>query len=663
MELTNFGGSHFDGTVSYLDSQAVDVTEENYSTIEIRFGQGDQNAHRFTVAANSGTHGNGGEGVPFSEYKYEDYTKVPLQVWDTDNNRQLMFSYRDQADNGEFDLIPYSTSTAPNTRDQQSFEHIFIHHYDYDDSNPITNIAQDGGMVNGMLYYMWPTLNPAAKWDPSKLTAQALEIVYTAERAPERFVDTGISNTPHVDHHTILPLPVSGSESDFWILNANDGGVALSTDGGISFTEKDQAQAGYNTSQFYGAAKKPGQAIYVGGTQDNGTWRSYSNPNNRGAWVEDLGGDGFEAVWHATNSNKLMGTQQFTAVYRSLNGGISYNGALDRSNNDGIFLTPLASSDAAPDEVYTVSATGVWRTTDFGDNWNQTHLLANWDSWDGCTVRVSKANSNIVWAGCGLESSASGNRILRSTNKGETFSSTSSANVTRPPEGRLSGLATHPTESGTAYALFSVYGKAKVLKTSDNGSTWSDLSSFNSSGNSTNGFPDVAVYDLLVMDHAPTVFWVGTDIGLFESKDSGANWSYADNGLMAVPVWRIKYRDNEVIVATHGRGIWTVPAGDITTATTGEVSTLPFEFNLSQNYPNPFNASTNIQFAVPTEAHVRLAVYDALGRRVSMLTDRIYAPGTYDLTWDAGAHASGIYFYRMESEGRLVGMQKMTLLK
>jgi len=132
---------------------------------------------------------------------------------------------------------------------------------------------------------------------------------------------------------------------------------------------------------------------------------------------------------------------------------------------------------------------------------------------------------------------------------------------------------------------------------------------------------------------------------------------------MAVPVWRIKYRDNEVIVATHGRGIWTVPAGDITTATTGEVSTLPFEFNLSQNYPNPFNASTNIQFAVPTEAHVRLAVYDALGRRVSMLTDRIYAPGTYDLTWDAGAHASGIYFYRMESEGRPVGMQKMTLLK
>jgi len=664
MKLTNFAGSHFDGTLDYLDSDAKDVTEADYSTIEIRFGQGSQKAHRFTVAEDAGSHGNGGSGVPLNEYQYEDYVTVPLQVWDTDNNRQLMFSFRDQADDDVFNLIPFFTSTAPGTRNQQSREYMYIHRYDYDDTDPETDIAEDGGMMNGMLYFIWPTLQPSATWDPPNLASQTMEIEFTAMTALERIVDSGISNTPHVDHHGILPIPVDNSNDKFWILNTNDGGVALSTDGGATFTEKDQARAGYNTAQFYGVAKKPGQAAYVGGTQDNGTWRSYTNPDNQDAWHFAAGGDGFEAVWHASKSNRLMGSKQFSQVLRSLNGGSSFGNSLTLSRSDGVFLTPLASSDDAPDAVYTVGARGVWRTTNFGESWSLTGISSNWNKWDGCTVRVSKADSDVVWAGCGLRSSASDRRLHVSMDKGKTFSITTEApNVTRPPNSVVSGLATHPTSSVTAYALFSVYGKAKVLETEDTGKTWVDLSSFNSSGNSTNGFPDVAVYDLLVMDHAPTVFWVGTDIGLFESKDSGANWSYANNGLMAVPIWRMKFRDNEVIVATHGRGVWTVPSGEIKTSIAEESGTLPSEFILSQNYPNPFNVSTNIQFAVPTEGHVRLTVYDVLGRRVSVLASRVYAPGTYDLTWDADAHASGTYFYRMESDGQLVGTQKMTLLK
>jgi len=663
MELTDFGGSHFNGTVDYLDSDAVDVTEANYSTIEIRFGQGNQKAHRFTVAKDAGTHNNGGAGVRLSDYEYEDYVDVPLQVWDTDNDRQLMFSFRDQADDDAFNLIHFFTSTDPDTRDQQSREYMFIHHYDYDDTDPWTSIAKDGGVVNGWLYFIWPTLHSSATWDPPNLTSQTIEIEYATETSRERILDSGISDTPHVDHHGILPLPVDGSDDKFWILNINDGGVALSTDGGTTFTEKDQARAGYNTSQFYGVAKKPGQAVYLGGTQDNGTWHSSSNPDNRDAWYSRIGGDGFEAVWHATDANKVMGTQQFSQVYRSLNGGTSFSISLSVGSSSGLFLTSLASSDAAPNEVYTATDRGVWRTANFGTNWAETRISSNWHSWSGCSVRVSKANASIVWAGCGLESSSSGRRLHVSKDKGKSFDATEAANVTRPPNTVISGLATHPTDTTKAYALFSAYGKAKVLETSDTGNTWVDLSRFNSSGKSTNGFPDVAVYDLLVMDHAPTVIWAGTDIGLFESKDSGANWSYANNGLMAVPVWRMKFRDNEVIVATHGRGVWTVPAGDISAAITEDSGTLPSDFVLLPNYPNPFNASTNIQFAVPVEVHIRLAVYDVLGRRMSVLADQVYAPGMYDLTWDASGYASGIYFYRMESEGRLIGTQKMTLLK
>jgi len=664
MDLTAFFASHFAGTVDYLVSEddAVDVADSNYSTIEIRFGQGSQKAHRFTVAEDAGTQNNGGAGVLRSEYQYEDYVDVPLQVWDTDNNRQLMFSFRDQADDTTFNLIHYFVSSESGTRDQQSREYIYIHHYDYDTDNPKTEIAQDGGVVNGMLYLMWPTLNSSATWDPPNLTTQTMEIRYVAETASERIVESdGISNTPHVDHHSILPLPVNDT---FWVLNTNDGGVALSTNGGISFSEKDLAGAGYNTSQFYGVAKKPGQAIYLGGTQDNGSWRSSNNPDKQDAWNAVLDSDGFEAVWHATDPNKAMATKQLSTVYRTLDGGTSFALSLTKDNAlDGVFLSPLASSDEAPNEVYTVGRKGVYRTLDFGDNWSHTQISSNWRAWSGCSVRVSKANANFVWAGCGLESSTSGRKLHISRDKGKTFSTTENPNVTRPPNTLMSGLATHPTESATAYALFSAHGYAKVLETTDTGNTWVDLSSFNSSGNSTNGFPNVAVYDLLVMDHAPTVFWVGTDIGLFESRDSGANWSYTNNGLMAIPVWRMKFRDSEVIVATHGRGIWTVPAGDISSAIAGVSETLPTEFSLSQNYPNPFNASTNIQFVVPTEIHVRLAVYDVLGRLVSVLADRVYTPGTHNLSWNASAHASGVYFYRMESEGRLIGAKKMILLK
>jgi len=584
---------------------------------------------------------------------------VPLQVWDTEGNRQLMFSFRDQADDTVFNLIHFFTSTEPDTRDQQSREHVYIHHYDYNATSPKTDIAKDGGLVNGMLYFIWPTLHSSATWDPPSLAAQTVKIEHKKATARGRIV-TGLSTTPHVDHHAIVPLPV---DDRLWILNTNDGGVALSTDGGASFSEKDQAHAGYNTSQFYGIAKKPGQTIYVGGTQDNGTWRSPSNPNNVSSWQRKMGADGFEAVWHATDPSKAMATQQFTNVRRSRDGGNYFGRSLSKTQS-GIFLTPLASSDAAPDEVYTVSTSGVWRTTDFGSNWSETKISSNWQPWNGCTVRVSKANANIVWTGCGMESGASGRRLHLSTDKGKTFSATEAANVVRPANTVISGLATHPTKPGTAYALFSAYGYAKVLETSDTGKTWVDLSSFNASGSSTNGFPDVAVYELLVMDHAPTVFWAGTDIGIIETKDSGANWSYAANGLIATSVWRMKIRDDQVLVATHGRGIWTVPTGDITVGVTEEeAGTLPSGLGLLQNYTNPFNTSTNIQFLVAEEAHVRLVVYDALGRRVSVLADRVYAPGTYNLIWDAGTHASGIYFYRLESEGRLLGLQKMTLLK
>ena len=166
------------------------------------------------------------------------------------------------------------------------------------------------------------------------------------------------------------------------------------------------------------------------------------------------------------------------------------------------------------------------------------------------------------------------------------------------------------------------------------------------------------------MPHAPHVLWAATEIGLFKSKSHGNEWNYAHNGLPAVSVWRMKYRDDEIVVATHGRGVWTVPWAEIDISTEdSRPSEVPAEFSLAQNYPNPFNPTTTINFSLPHEASVRLTVFDAIGRRVAVLTDQMYSAGAHELIWDASRHASGIYFYRMEAGGRLIQTQKMTLIK
>jgi hypothetical protein len=88
----------------------------------------------------------------------------------------------------------------------------------------------------------------------------------------------------------------------------------------------------------------------------------------------------------------------------------------------------------------------------------------------------------------------------------------------------------------------------------------------------------------------------------------------------------------------------------------------PSSFTLLGNYPNPFNPSTTIRFAIPESGHVRLAVYDMLGREMKVLVNGTLEAGTHAATFDAGNLVSGIYLYRVAAQGQqLTGT--MTLLK
>jgi hypothetical protein len=96
-------------------------------------------------------------------------------------------------------------------------------------------------------------------------------------------------------------------------------------------------------------------------------------------------------------------------------------------------------------------------------------------------------------------------------------------------------------------------------------------------------------------------------------------------------------------------------------------SELPQQFELSQNFPNPFNPSTSIQYQLPENARVSLAVFDVLGRKVQQLVDGDQTAGYYNLNFDARNLASGVYFYIIRAES-LSGnsfsrTRKMTLIK
>jgi len=91
-------------------------------------------------------------------------------------------------------------------------------------------------------------------------------------------------------------------------------------------------------------------------------------------------------------------------------------------------------------------------------------------------------------------------------------------------------------------------------------------------------------------------------------------------------------------------------------------NTLPDSYVLSQNYPNPFNPSTRIKFSIPEQTNVKLLVYDILGREVTQLVNQVMNAGTYTFNWDAKGNASGIYFYKLQTDN-YVKVNKMILLK
>jgi photosystem II stability/assembly factor-like uncharacterized protein len=570
LTFVNFGGSFLGGGMETGDkNNATNLLNTDWVSVEVRFGPGiTQKAHRFTV-------GGVGGGVPVANYIYRDYVEVPFQIWDTKNNKQLMASFRDQDEDGKFNL--YDRTGLPDTKGR---EYLFVNAVEYSTAAS-ANISVNGGHTYKELYFFWPTLLPEASWDDTNLPVSKISITYgmldlvkgTATNVSDAYGSISGNNTYsqsagmggtiipglHPDHHALEVVPLNQSRDSFLIINGNDGGLAISKNSGITFK---QMPNNYITTQFYGAAKKPGANEFIGGMQDNGTWRSQAGQDASitSHYLFQIGGDGFECVWNYANPSKIIGSVYNNSFYRTVNGGSNWSSASSGiTSGDGPFISRLSSHKNTPENLYAVGKDGIYKSTTFGTTWVKRTVGAGWLG-TGVTavtsqhnVEVSIANENIVWAGAAM-AAANNWRIFVSKNQGESFTA---VNEFSGLSGYISGIATHPFNDSIAYILFSFQGQPKVIRTKNMGQTWEDISGFNGKSVSSNGFPDVVTHSLVVLPHDPSTIWVGTDIGLFESNDDGETWHYSDNGLPAVSVYDMFVQDDKVVLATHGRGIWT----------------------------------------------------------------------------------------------------------
>ncbi len=94
-------------------------------------------------------------------------------------------------------------------------------------------------------------------------------------------------------------------------------------------------------------------------------------------------------------------------------------------------------------------------------------------------------------------------------------------------------------------------------------------------------------------------------------------------------------------------------------STSAEQEALPVVYELQQNYPNPFNPATRIRYSVPEQAHVRLEVYNGLGQHMVTLVNENKNPGRYEVNFDATGLSSGLYLYRLQTDGYAASKQMM----
>nr|WP_272881748.1 sialidase family protein [Fundidesulfovibrio soli] len=366
------------------------------------------------------------------------------------------------------------------------------------------------------------------------------------------------SNAPyyvHADQHAIVFHPNYNGTTNTTVFVGNDGGVfrsdtaraatnsnPCSTTGNFVWTNLNN---GYGVTQFYYGAVYPGGATYFGGTQDNGTQRgsTAAGPN---AWATLQGGDGGAVAVNPQNTQVLYAEYTNISITKSTNGGATFVDAYAGIADSFPFIAVFVMDPNAPDTLWT-GGTKLWRTTNAAGIWTQASAVL--PSGRVSALAVFKGDSNRVATG------TSTGYVLTST---AALAATSATTWTGPKivNGYISSVAYAPGLSSTLYATCSTFGQPHVLKSTDSGATWTNIS-----GTGTGALPDVPALSVAPDPNNPNRLYVGTDIGVYVTNNGGTSWAVEHTGFANVTTANlvIEPQSKRLFAFTHGRGAWYVP--------------------------------------------------------------------------------------------------------
>jgi photosystem II stability/assembly factor-like uncharacterized protein len=458
-----------------------------------------------------------------------------------------------------------------------------------------------------------------------------------------------------------------GDFHDVWVDPKNPAHVIAGDDGGIWYSEDagNQWWKGNNlaVSQFYHVSIDNADPYHVyGGLQDNSSWvgdSAYPGGITNSRWENMYGGDGFWMFSDPADDNYLYAEAQggtigrvnrHTHETRNIQPTAHYKEKLRWNWN-----TPIAVSPNEKGTIY-IGAQFLFRTRDHGQTWERISpdLTTNdpekqkQEQSGGVTVDNSAAETHTTIYSIS-ESPKDGKLIWVGTDDGNVQVTRDGGGTWTNVVGNIKGLPKNSWvnwvqasnfDAGTAFAAFDrhTFGDMTpyVYKTIDYGKTWTRIVS---PEQGVRGYAFVIKEDTV----KPDLLFAGTEFGLWVSLDGGMQWAQFKGGDFPAAAVRdlvVQPRDSDLVIATHGRGIWIIdditPLRELTQQTlasdavfvAGRPQTQRMrafggwsEGDASYSGPNPPNGAviTYYQRARHLFGKIKLEIFDADGKLVDTL--------------------------------------------
>ena len=385
--------------------------------------------------------------------------------------------------------------------------------------------------------------------------------------------DGGATWTQRSDWVKFIPTTTTGQyvHADIQIIKwtsnndvfvGSDGGIFYSSDAGATFSDRN---TGLNIKQFYSCEYDPSLTDYfLAGAQDNGCHK-FTTPGLN-TTTEITGGDG--AIVHIDQDESIyqFGAYVYNRYRRSTNGWSNvssvnfFKGTSGSGSDFGSFINPTDYDNTANIMYCGASASQFFR-------WStaQTTPAGSYYSYDGypvgadtlnvtnltgivSAVTVSTYTSNRIFLG------TTSGKLMRIDNANSFVSNSAGSDITGAsfPSGTISSIALGADDSHIM-VTFSNYGVSNIWVTTNGGTSWTTID-----GN----LPDMpvrwAVYDPTSTN---TKAWIATETGVWSTAliNGGSTVWAASPGFPTVRTDMVKYRaaDQNLIAATHGRGLWT----------------------------------------------------------------------------------------------------------